>query len=325
MTYAIRLFIYFIFFFFIACDKEEDKKDVFVDTLEFSELGSDGPYSYGKTYQGRNGYSTYYPGDIPIILSVPHGGDISPAEIANRTYGVYVTDSNTIELAMSIRSYFYSTYGIRPYVVINNLKRTKLDANRDKTEAAQGNIYAERAFDEFHYYIENAREEIITNFNTGILFDIHGHGPNPDGFVDIRTWIGYLLSGSELDESDEFINENISIDQTSLSSLVQYSSQPLSIIIRGEKSLGSIFEKKGYEALPSSSSPSPQGMRYFSGGFNTQLYGTNKNYNFSAIQLEFPYPGIRDSMDSWDTFSKIFVEIVNEYFIHNLNIDLSSN
>ncbi len=325
MTYSIRIFIYFIFFFFTACNKEANNIDIIADTIEFSELGSDGPYLYGKTYQGRNGYSTYYPGNIPIILSVPHGGDISPSEISNRTYGVTVTDSNTIELAMSIRSYFYSIYGIRPYVIINNLRRTKLDANRDKTEAAQGNIYAERAFDEFHYYIENAREEIIAKFNTGILFDIHGHGPNPDGFVDIRTWIGYLLSGSELDESDEFINQSISIDETSLASLIDYSSQPLSIVIRGEKSLGSIFEKNGYEALPSSSSPGPQGMRYFSGGFNTQLYGTNKNYNFNAIQLEFPYPGLRDSVDSRDKFSEIFVKIVNEYLIYNLNINLSSN
>ena len=44
---------------------------------------------------------------------------------------------------------------------------------------AQGNIFAERAFDEFHYYISSARDEIIKNFNTGLLFDIHGHGANP--------------------------------------------------------------------------------------------------------------------------------------------------
>ena len=36
-----------------------------------------------------------------------------------------------------------------------------MDANRDKIEAAQNNIFAERAFDEFHYYISSAREEII--------------------------------------------------------------------------------------------------------------------------------------------------------------------
>ena len=192
MTYTIRLFIYFIFFSLISCNKEEDKKEIVVESEEFTELGSDGPYLYGETYQGRRGYTTYYPGNIPVILSIPHGGDISPSEISNRTYGVTVTDSNTIELGIAIRNYFYSNHNIRPYVIINNLKRTKLDANRDKIEAAQNNIYAERAFDEFHFYIEKAREDIISKFSTGILFDIHGHGINPDGFNDLRTWIGYL-------------------------------------------------------------------------------------------------------------------------------------
>ena len=46
----------------------------------------------------------------------------------------------------------------------------------------------------FIFYIEKAREDIITKFGTGVLFDIHGHGINPDGFNDLRTWIGYLLT-----------------------------------------------------------------------------------------------------------------------------------
>ena len=73
----------------------------------------------------------------------------------------------------------------------------------------QNNVFAERAFDEFHYYISSAREDIIQNFGTGILFDIHGHGPNPDGFVDLRTWIGYLLSGNELDQNDKDLDFDI--------------------------------------------------------------------------------------------------------------------
>ena len=54
----------------------------------------------------RNGYTTYYPGNIPVILSIPHGGDISPSEISNRTYGVSVTDSNTIELGILLEIIF---------------------------------------------------------------------------------------------------------------------------------------------------------------------------------------------------------------------------
>ena len=324
MTYTIRLFIYLIFFFLISCNKEEDKKDVVVESVEFSELGSDGPYLYGETYQGRKGYTTYYPGNIPVILSIPHGGDISPSEISNRTYGVTVTDSNTIELGIAIRNYFYSKYNIRPYVIINNLKRTKLDANRDKAEAAQNNIYAERAFDEFHFYIEKAREDIISKFSTGILFDIHGHGINPDGFNDLRTWIGYLLTADELDNSNDYIDQNISINDVSIYSLLNSSGQTLSQLLSGPNSLGALFENNNYTALPSPESRSPEGMRYFSGGYNTFRYGTNREFNFSSIQLEFPFQGLRDTPQSRTQFSSIFVDLVHEYFLIHLDIDLFS-
>ena len=324
MTYTIRLFIYLIFFFLISCNKEEDKKDVVVESVEFSELGSDGPYLYGETYQGRKGYTTYYPGNIPVILSIPHGGDISPSEISNRTYGVTVTDSNTIELGIAIRNYFYSNYNTRPYVIINNLKRTKLDANRDKAEAAQNNIYAERAFDEFHFYIEKAREDIISKFSTGILFDIHGHGINPDGFNDLRTWIGYLLTADELDNSNDYIDQNISINDVSIYSLLNSSGQTLSQLLSGPNSLGALFENNNYTALPSPESRSPEGMRYFSGGYNTFRYGTNREFNFSSIQLEFPFQGLRDTPQSRTQFSSIFVDLVQEYFLIHLNIDLFS-
>ena len=324
MTYTIRLFIYLIFFFLISCNKEEDKKDVVVESVEFSELGSDGPYLYGETYQGRKAYTTYYPGNIPVILTIPHGGDISPSEISNRTYGVTVTDSNTIELGIAIRNYFYSNYNIRPYVIINNLKRTKLDANRDKAEAAQNNIYAERAFDEFHFYIEKAREDIISKFSTGILFDIHGHGINPDGFNDLRTWIGYLLTADELDNSNDYIDQNISINDVSIYSLLNSSGQTLSQLLSGPNSLGALFENNNYTALPSPESRSPEGMRYFSGGYNTFRYGTNREFNFSSIQLEFPFQGLRDTPQSRTQFSSIFVDLVHEYFIIHLNIDLFS-
>ena len=324
MTYTIRLFTYLFFFSFLSCNKEENKKGGVIETIEFSSLGEDGPYDYGQTYQGRNGYTTYYPGNIPVILSIPHGGDISPSEISNRTYGVSVTDSNTIELGIAIRNYFYSNYNIRPYLIINNLKRTKLDANRDRVEAAQGNIYAERAFDEFHFYIENAREDIISKFGTGILFDIHGHGINPDGFNDLRTWIGYLLTSNNLDNSNDYIDQNISIDDVSIYSLLISSGKSLSELLSGPSSLGALFEDDNYTALPSPKSRSPEGMRYFSGGYNTFRYGANRNFNFSSIQLEFPFQGLRDTPQSRNLFAAKFVDLVQEYFLIHLNIDLFS-
>ena len=68
MTYTIRLFNFLIFFSFLSCNKEENKKDIVKEAIVFPDLGEDGPYNYGQTYQGRNGYTTYYPGNIPSYL-----------------------------------------------------------------------------------------------------------------------------------------------------------------------------------------------------------------------------------------------------------------
>ena len=151
----------------ISCKKDLPIIDTSVEVVEFPELNHDEPYFYGQTYNGRNNYITYIPGNIPMILSISHGGNIYPEEIPDRSYGTFVTDSNTIELGMSISNQFFQKFNVRPYMIINNLDRVKLDANRDKSEAAQGNIFAERSFDEFHNYIGVARDEIIDKFGIG--------------------------------------------------------------------------------------------------------------------------------------------------------------
>ena len=74
--------------------------------------------------------------------------------------------------------------------------------------------------------------------------------------------------------------------------------------------------------MPSPENRSPEGMRYFSGGYNTYRYGTNREFNFSSIQLEFPFTGLRDTPQSRTQFSSIFVDLVHEYFLINLDIDL---
>ena len=61
-----------------------------------------------------------------------------------------------------------------------------------------------------------------------------------------------FLSGSELDSSDGYIDQNINIDETSIYSIINSSDESLSNLIRGPNSLGSIFERNDYTALPSS-------------------------------------------------------------------------
>ena len=116
-----RSVLFFFIPLIISCSSST-LNDAFVDDFSdenFRTLGSDGPYFYGEQYSGRNNYINYYPGNIPVILSIPHGGELVPLEISDRTYGVSVTDSNTIELGSSISDYMYENFNIRPYLIIN--------------------------------------------------------------------------------------------------------------------------------------------------------------------------------------------------------------
>ena len=91
-------------------------------------MGFDKPYTYNNIYYGRNKYIEFHPGSLPLIIAAPHGGDLIPLEIPDRTYGTMVTDSYTKELTLAIKNAFLSKLGKTPYVIINNLKRTKFDA-----------------------------------------------------------------------------------------------------------------------------------------------------------------------------------------------------
>ena len=323
--FILRL-IYLFLFLFIACEdnKETNETQVVVpkDTVEvevFPELGHDGPYQSGKVYFGRENYIEYHAGNLPIILSAPHGGQLTPDEISDRTYGTFVTDLNTYELTKTIMDTMIVRFGGYPHVILCKLKRTKLDANRDSIEAAQENKYALRAWQEYHHYIEVAKKKITNDQGSGLFLDIHGHGKNPDGFYDLRSWLGYLISSEELDQSDGVLNTNSYQSKSSISAWVDSSSYSFIEVLRGKVSFGSILDSLGYKSLPSINDLSPDGMRYFSGGYNTARHGSRSGGVISSIQIELPKPGIRDNQSTWSSYSKALNSTINEYYKVHLN------
>ena len=326
MARFIPRLIYLFLFLFIACEdnKETNETQVVVpkDTVEvevFPELGHDGPYQSGKVYFGREKYIEYYAGNLPIILSAPHGGQLTPDEISDRTYGTFVTDLNTYELTKTIMDSMIVRFGGYPHVILCKLKRTKLDANRDSIEAAQENKYALRAWQEYHHYIEVAKKKITNDQGSGLFLDIHGHGINPDGFYDLRTWLGYLISSEELDQSNGVLNTNSYQSKSSISAWVDSSSYSFIEVLRGKVSFGSILDSLGYKSLPSINDLSPDGMRYFSGGYNTARHGSRSGGVISSIQIELPKPGIRDNQSTWSSYSKALNSTISEYYKVHLN------
>ncbi len=266
-------------------------------------------YSPGDTLYGRNRYIEYLPGDLPLVFAAPHGGDLQPPEIPDRSHGTTVTDSHTRETVLAIRDAFYEKTGHLPHIVISHLRRTKLDPNREIEEAAQGNPHAEQAWREYHGFIETARDSIGKHAGAGFFIDIHGHGhPNK------RLELGYLISGTSLRQSDSELNKAVHARNSSLRHLAQYTPDTFAGLLRGRHSLGTLFEQRGIPAVPSGNQPYPApGERFFSGGYSTQRHGSLNGGVIDGIQIEAWYTGLRDSAANRRFYAETMVEVLNDF------------
>lgn len=280
------------------------------------------PYTPGTTYFGRAGYIEYTAGNLPVIISAPHGGALTPDEIPDRTCGTEtVTDSYTANLAREIGAAIFDITGCYPHIIINNLKRIKLDANRDIGEAACGNEYAEQAWNEFQNYIDSAKKSVTTISGKGLFIDLHGHG-----HAIQRLELGYLLSATELRYSDETLNTSTYVNMSSIHSLALDNVTGLthSGLIRGITSLGSLFATKGFASVPSIDDPYPlSGQSYFSGGYNTDRHGSRTEGTIDGIQIECNQD-VRFIESARLAFADGFAEVTLDYLINHYFPDLPS-
>lgn len=242
-------------------------------------------YIPGNSYFGKNNYVEYIAGNLPLIISVPHGGALTPADIPDRKCGdETVTDSYTINLALEMRDAIFSITGLYPHVIINNLKRTKLDANRDLNEAACGNESAGQAWTEFHAYLDSASANVTRKSGKGLYIDLHGHG-----HAIQRLELGYLLTAAQLANGDAVLNTTAFENYSSIKKLIQSNVLKLTHaeLLRGPYSLGTFFSAKGFPAVPGFDDRYPlTGQSYFSGGYNTERHGTKTSGTIDGIQME---------------------------------------
>lgn len=264
----------------------------------------------GQTYFGSYNYSEYIAGNYPLIISSSHGGDLFPSIIPDRTWGTTTNDANTQELTRYLLNEIVSKKGRYPHVIINRLARIKMDANRDSVEAAQGNPYALKAWQDYHFFIEYAKAKVIQQHGKGLFIDIHGHGHTIQ-----RIEIGYLLTSTDLSKTDAELNNNSYKNKSSIRDLGDKVNISFSQLIRGPLSLGTIFANIGYPAVPSSSDPSPGTAPYFNGGYNTQRYGSLLDGTIDAVQLEINKTGIRDSDQNTRNFAKKLEVILDTYLL----------
>lgn len=249
-------------------------------------------------------------GNMPLVISAPHGGTISPEEIPDRECGTRVKDDNTADLALQIKSAFEES-GRKPHLIIARLARTKVDFNRDLDQATCGNADMEYAWSQYHKNIEKAIDQAIKKFGYAMYIDLHGQSHPVK-----RLELGYMLRSPALKES----YENPGTDKegeskTSVQNLLEDNEKlTLKQLLTGENAFGTLMEKSGFPAVPSLQDPFPkEGEAYFNGGYNTRRYTSSEHPKVFGMQIEANFKGVRDSEENRVKFSNAFAKSVDSY------------
>ena len=288
--------------------------DAVVESAEPMVQAAGGQWNVGQTYADSLYWSEYTVGDMPLVISVPHGGNMNPVEIPDRNCrnSVRGTDRYTVELARAIQKVFYEKYQMRPHIIVSNLSRRKIDHNRNVDPATCGNPKMQGAWQLYHNYIDTAIHIAGEAGNQVFFVDLHAHG-----HAIQRLELGYLIPSAGLKEVYDGENVLTHADKASVVNLLPESPKHRAAAFRdlffGEQAFGTLMENAGIRAIPSKQDPYPiNAAPYLSRGYNTQKF-TSKDYpNVYGLQMECNLKGVRD-VESRPGFASKFAEIALLY------------
>jgi hypothetical protein len=247
-----------------------------------------GGYAPGETLTSHDGYSEYHVGDLPIILSLPHAGAMRPEAIANRSEAVADNDPYADELAAELSAEIERLTGHPVHLIVNQLHRSKMDANRSRWEGTRGDPLATQAWEEYHGFLLAAKQAVVEQCGRGLLLDLHTNGR--DGY---QIEFGYGLTKDDLAEDDEHLNRESFIRRSTLRQLALVGPVDHADLLRGPLSLGGLMTSLGYAAEPSPDQPQPAGDPYFSGGYTIFRHGSLYGGWVDAVQIEVAYDFLR--------------------------------
>jgi hypothetical protein len=285
-----------------------------------SETADLSRYKPGKSYFGHGKYVEYLAGDMPLIISAPHGGKLSPSDVPDRKQGEFASDTNVEELARAVYQAFHKRLGHHPHVIICRLVRRKVDCNRDITEGAGDNPEARLAWSEFQQFIDVAKSNVLASAGEGVYIDLHGQS-HPIKRIEL----GYNFGASTLTNADKVLDGPDFADRSTIRALAHRAGVPFSELLRGTNSLGGLLAAKGYPAVPSPSMPDPgAGNPFFGGGPNTRRHGSMNGGAIDGVQMEVNLAGVRDSGRHRKEYALALAEVLRTYFKRYYDIDLST-
>ena len=274
------------------------------------------PVFYQQFAGDTREYIEYIPGNLPIIISAPHGGvkqsgstiggtnyPDNDSTLPDRSCGTNERDDNTDILIREIQEEIFNLTGCYAHIIINNLHRSKLDPNRAQSEATCGDADAIDHWNAWHSFIDQASTAVNNNWGKGLYIDLHGQSHTIP-----RIEIGYNITAGELNGST--INTTTIINKSTIKNLVSNNINNLGIedLVRGNNSLGELFQTapgtfynnnvnpgcgvtSGYRAVPSNSDygntscddTQPHSNAYFDGNFyNNRRHGSGSGSGTNA-------------------------------------------
>lgn len=205
-------------------------------------------------------------GDLPIILSAPHGGNLDVPNVAARKGEglakgpagfVVARDAGTEELVLAVAQAIEKRFGKKPHFIVAQAHRKYLDPNRPALIAYE-DADAKPVYDAYHGALREACDAARKQFGHGLLLDIHGQGSVPDtvfrGTQNGKTVAGLRMRASEAAHT-------------------------------GAGSLFGALHARGWKVHPQPFDGREQAG--FLGGYIVQTYGSHQTNGVDAVQLEF--------------------------------------
>lgn len=148
---------------------------------------------------GLSEFVEYKEGNIPLIVSVPHGGILEFNSLPERKTGVLGIDKGTIEFSKNFIDQISQKFKDEilkyknPYYIFSLVRRNKIDLNRVEKEAYNQKSLLAREI--YNYYHSKIKEWIFNNlkgYNRSFLIDIHGFEKDnrPPGFRNVDVILG---------------------------------------------------------------------------------------------------------------------------------------
>lgn len=216
---------------------------------------------FAQSTLGTNHFVHFQKGDLPIIITAPHGGTNEIKGATVRTNGVIVRDDGTYELALLVNEELTKLMsGKKPFLVAAQFSRKNLDVNRPATNAFES-AAAQPYYETYHQHVSNYVAEIRQRFGgEGLMIDLHGQARDAESiFRGTGNGVTVLRLIQKQGES----------------------------AFTGTNSILGQLAAKGYPVVPNNTPPGkPPEDRSYNGGYTVRTYGSSNDQGIDAIQLE---------------------------------------